>query len=87
MNTELSHRSRQFLAQSANSYEEVTFSSGRYIPTLPFKGLFCTGAGDVEIMGVDGVSVILTLGADSMWPLGGIQVVEAGTTATLVAIF
>jgi hypothetical protein len=84
--TELKHRSRQELAASANVYVEVVYSGGTYTPAEPFKGLFCIAAGDAEITGVDGVSVVLPL-TEGVYPLGGIAIVEAGTSADLVALF
>ncbi|MCK8360309.1 hypothetical protein LXA11_17710, partial [Erwinia amylovora] len=53
--TELSHRSRQHVEDSATRYELADISSHDYVPSEPFKALFCTTAGNLVIVGVDGV--------------------------------
>lgn len=85
--TFLRSKSRGEIGDSAVRYEDADISSVDYEPSEPFKGLFCTAAGDVVITGVDGVNssaLPLTVG---VWPLAGIKVVKTGTTATLVALF
>lgn len=72
---------------SALRYENVTFTDGEYRTTTPFKGLHVANFGDVEIEGVDGVPVVLTL-TPGCWPYGGNAIIEAGTTSTgIVALY
>ena len=69
---------------SSLRYEPVTFTSGEYLVAdvnVPFKGLIIGASGDIVLRGVDDVQVTLTL-AKGIYPLGGIAIVEAGTTAT-----
>ena len=75
---------------SAVAYEALTFTAGFYTPTVGkvFAGLYIapgTANGDIEIEGVDGETVILTLGP-GVWPLGGQRIVETGPTISEVAV-
>lgn len=69
---------------SALRYEAVTFTGGEYLvasPHVPFKGIILPDDGDVTIRGVDEVEVTVTL-PGGLYPLGGIAIVEAGTTVS-----
>jgi hypothetical protein len=69
---------------SAVAYEALTFTDGFYTPTVGtvFAGLYIapgTANAGIEIEGVDGETVILTL-SPGVWPLGGQRIVDSGTT-------
>ncbi len=72
---------------SAVAYEALTFTAGEYLPTnnVVFAGIHIapgTANGNINIVGVDGVSRVLTLGP-GLWPLGGIKILQNGTTISL----
>ena len=72
---------------SALRYENVTFTAGEYRTTTPFKGLHISVDGNVEIEGVDGTTVVLTL-TPGCWPYGGNAIIQSGTTSTgIVALY
>jgi hypothetical protein len=72
---------------SALRYQTVTFADGEYRVTTPFKGLHITNSGEVEIEGVDGETVVLTL-TPGCWPYGGSAIIENGTSSTnIVALY
>lgn len=73
---------------SALRYELVTFDGGAdYTPSSIFKGLHVTTGGNVEIVGVDGESIIMQL-TPGTWPYGGTAINFGGTTMTdLIALF
>lgn len=75
---------------SAVAYESLTFSSGQYVPTTNpvFAGIYIapgTTAGNINIVGVDDVSKVITLGP-GVWPLGGTKILQNGTTISLSAV-
>lgn len=71
------------LADSATSFEDVStiLGSSDYEPEHPFKGIYVTGAGVVNIQGVDGVNMTFDLDK-GIFPLGGQKILQASTTAT-----
>jgi len=75
---------------SAVAYAPLEFTDGEFVPTENrlFCGLYITPdteTGDIEIEGVDGASVVLTL-SSGYWPLGGAKILEAGTTIDDAAV-
>lgn len=74
--------------QSATSYENVTYSSGEYAPSKPFKGLQVGTGGDIKIKGLDEVEVVLSDVPAGVHALAGLAVIETGTAATdITALF
>lgn len=73
----------------AVSYRTVDLTSTDYAtPTKPFRGVILAEAGDVEVVGLDGVSCVLPLQAGLNGGIGGIGINAAGTDATsLIAIY
>ena len=78
---------------SAVAYAPLVFTDGEYIPTVDgeerlFSGLYVapgTANANIEIVGVDGISRILTL-SPGVWPFGGMKILAAGTTISTAAV-
>lgn len=75
---------------SAVAYEALAFTDGEYVPTnnSVFAGIYVapgTTNGDVNIVGVDNESKVLTLGP-GVWPFGGTKILEIDTTISLSAV-
>lgn len=79
--TQLQTASISKLLNSATSYEDVDVSVSDYDPEHPFKGIYVTVAGIVNLEGVDGVAVQFDLDK-GIHPLGGQNILNASTTAT-----
>lgn len=65
----------------ATHYEAVDVSANDYVPETRFKGLIAPEDGEIEIVGVDGVAVVISVFA-GIQPLGGRAILAAGTTVT-----
>lgn len=81
--TVLQKKSLSNLTDSSTSFEDVStiLGSSDYEPEYAFKGIYVTGAGIVNIQGVDGVNMAFDLDK-GIYPLGGQKILQASTTAT-----
>ena len=78
---------------SAVAYAPLAFTDGEYIPVVDgeerlFSGLYVapgTANGAITLVGVDNVSHALTL-SPGIWPLGGMKILESGTTISTAAV-
>jgi len=78
---------------SAVAYAPLAFTAGEDAPIIDgearvFSGLYVapgTSNGDITLVGVDNVAHTLTL-SPGVWPLGGIKILESGTTISTAAV-
>lgn len=78
---------------SAVAYAPLVFTDGEYVSIVDdearlFSGLYVapgTANGAITLVGVDNVSRTLTL-SPGIWPLGGIKILESGTTISTAAV-
>jgi len=78
---------------SAVAYAPLAFTAGEYAPIVDgearvFSGLYVapgTSNGAITLVGVDNVAHTLTL-SPGVWPLGGIKILESGTTISTAAV-
>ena len=78
---------------SVVAYAPLIFTAGEYIPTVDgetrlFSGLYVapgTSNGNINIQGVDGNSIVITL-SPGHWSFGGAKIIQADTTITAAAV-
>jgi len=79
--------SQKNLFQSATDFEEINVSVSDYVPEKPFKGIYVGVGGDVVITDLNGTdATFVDLAANTVHPLAGIKVKNAGTAATSIVV-
>jgi hypothetical protein len=78
---ELSRDASRLTPQSALRYHAVDVTSANYTTDTPFRAIILANAGNVTVVGIDGVAVTIPLQA-GVNPCGGIGINTAGTTST-----